>query len=95
MILNNLHVEREQNGISETKLPLFVRILLLSQSYLGTTYGQPDVEDFLSQLKNGSFTISQKPYSKLSKKDSQAIRSLADDCNSVTKIRGSDWCVVV
>lgn len=72
-----------------------MRILILSLSYLGTTYGQPNVEDFLSQLKNGSFTISQKPYSKLSKKDSQAICSLADDCNSVTKIRGSDWCVVV
>ena len=57
----------------------------------------PNVEVFLSQIKQEIFKEVQSPlgYSNLSKEEWKAVRSLANDCNIVIQKAGKGYCVVI
>ena len=57
----------------------------------------PNIEVFPSQLEKEIFTFSEKPlrYSNLSKKEWQAVRSLANDRNIVIKKADKGSCLVI
>ena len=73
------------------------RLAFSPKSLWNLLTGHPNLEVFLSQTKHELFQIPDKclPYSKLSKDEWQATRSLAEDRSIVIKKADKGSCIVI